>query len=143
MGQYSPRPSQARAFNDHGDLDVFGCRGGRTRTADAIEGDGAQAGPKLENDADIGQCAKCMTPRRTKLEDALKVFSKFSEKFLQKPESVLLFSLDTVEHVGYDRCDEPHQTCGHSWAPDPQGSHHGVASGVGRMRSLRGARRGP
>ena len=58
-----------------------------------------------ENDADIGQCAKCMTPRRTKLEDALKVFSKFSEYFLQKPESVFLFRLDTVEYVGYDRCD--------------------------------------
>ena len=46
-----------------------------------------------------------MTPRRTKLEDALKVFSKFSKKFLQKPENVLLFHLDTVENMGYDRCD--------------------------------------
>ena len=44
-----------------------------------------------------------MTPRRTKLEEALKVFSKFSDKFLQKPESVFLFRLDTVEYVGYDR----------------------------------------
>jgi hypothetical protein len=55
-----------------------------------------------------------MTPRRTKLEDALKVFSKFSQNFLQKPESVILFSLDTLEHVGYDRRNEPHQTWGHS-----------------------------
>jgi hypothetical protein len=62
-----------------------------------------------------------MTPRRTKLEEALKVFSKFSEKFLQKPESVLLFRLDTVEYVGYDRRDEPQQMCGHSRAPDPPG----------------------
>jgi hypothetical protein len=40
---------------------------------------------------------ECMTPRQTKLEEVLKVFSKFSKNFLQKPESVFLFSLDTVE----------------------------------------------
>jgi hypothetical protein len=38
-----------------------------------------------------------MTPRQTKLEEALKVSSKFSENFLQKSESAFLFSLDTVE----------------------------------------------
>ncbi len=46
-----------------------------------------------------------MTPRGTMLEDGLKVSSKFSENFLQKPESVWRFRLDTVEHMGYDRCD--------------------------------------
>jgi hypothetical protein len=40
---------------------------------------------------------KCMTPQQTKLEEALKVSSKFSENFLQKSESAFLFSLDTVE----------------------------------------------
>jgi hypothetical protein len=50
-----------------------------------------------------------MTPRKTKLEYVLKVSSKFSENFLQKPESVLLFGLDTVEHMDYDRRDEPQQ----------------------------------
>jgi hypothetical protein len=38
-----------------------------------------------------------MTPRQTKLEEALNVSSKFSENFLQKPESAFLFSLDSVE----------------------------------------------
>ena len=46
-----------------------------------------------------------MTPQGTKLEDALKVSSKFSKNSLQKPESVLRFRLDTVKHMGYDRCD--------------------------------------
>ena len=82
-----------------------------------------------------------MTPRKTKLEYALKVFSKFSEKFLQKPESVLLFRLDTIEHMGYDRGEELQQMCGTRGRPIPQDSHHDVASGVGRIRSLRGARR--
>jgi hypothetical protein len=105
-------------------------------------GDGAQAGSKPLPTPTLDNAPKCMTPRRIKLEEALKVSSKFSGKFLQKPESVLLFSLDTVEHVGYDRRDELHQTCGHSRAPDPLVSSC-MTSGVGRMRSLRGARRGP
>ena len=62
-----------------------------------------------------------MTPRRTKLEEALKIFSKFSQKFLQKPESVLLFCLDTVEHMGYDEGDEPQQMWGHVRASDSRG----------------------
>jgi hypothetical protein len=39
---------------------------------------------------------KCMTPQGTKLEDGLKVSSKISKNSLQKPESVMLFRLDTV-----------------------------------------------
>jgi hypothetical protein len=62
-----------------------------------------------------------MTLWQTKLEEALKVFSKFSQNFLQKPESLCLFSLDTIEHMGYDRRDEPHQMCGHSWTSDLPG----------------------
>ena len=46
-----------------------------------------------------------MTPRGTKLEDGLKVFSKFSQNSLQKPESVWHFHLDSVWHMSYDRYD--------------------------------------
>jgi hypothetical protein len=84
-----------------------------------------------------------MTPRGTKLEDGLKVSSKFSQNFLQKPEGVWRFRLDSVWQMGYDRCDLLYQTRQHSWAPPPQGSHHGVVSGVGGVRSLRAAWRGP
>jgi hypothetical protein len=58
---------------------------------------------------------------RTKLEEALKVSSKFPQNFLQKPESACLFGLDTIEHMGYDRRDKPHQMCGHSWTSDLPG----------------------
>lgn len=44
-------------------------------------------------------------PWRTMLEDGLKVSSKFSENFLQKPASVLLFRLDSIWQMGYDRYD--------------------------------------
>jgi hypothetical protein len=64
---------------------------------------------------------ECMTPRQTKLEEVLKVSSKFSKNFLQKPESACLFSLDTIEHMGYDEGVEPHQRCGHSWTSDLSG----------------------
>jgi hypothetical protein len=39
------------------------------------------------------------------LEDGLKVSSKFSENFLQKPESVWRFRLDSIWQMGYDRYD--------------------------------------
>jgi hypothetical protein len=48
---------------------------------------------------------KGMTPRGTMLEDGLKVSSKFSENFLQKLESTLLFRLDSIWQMGYDRYD--------------------------------------
>ena len=73
---------------------------------------------------------KYRTPQRTTLEDALKVFSKLSENFLLKPQSGARFRLDTVTHVGYDRCEARHQTAGTRGRPSPKGSHHGMASGV-------------
>jgi hypothetical protein len=73
---------------------------------------------------------KYRTPQRTTLEDALKVFSKFSENFLLQPQSGARFRLDTVTHVGYDRCEARHETAGTRGRPSPEGSHHGMASGV-------------
>lgn len=46
MGQVLTEGKPGLPATDHGDLDVFNYRSGRTSTADAMERDGAQASPE-------------------------------------------------------------------------------------------------